>query len=86
MAEVGPKLGYYPRASKSWLVVKPEVEDDVQQVFADTDIEITTEGRKYLGGFIGGEAGQSKYIDDLVDTWCDQLTLLSNLCCIHWWI
>ena len=78
MAEVSPNLGHYPIASKSWPVVKPEVEVAVEQVFADTDIKITTEGRKYLGGFIGGEAGQSKYIDELVDTWCEQLTLLSK--------
>lgn len=37
LAEVGPKLGYYPKASKSWPVVQPEVVDDVQQVFADLE-------------------------------------------------
>ena len=41
---LGPKLGY-----QSWLVVKPEAEDEVQQIFADTNIRKTTEGRKYLG-------------------------------------
>ena len=79
LAEVGPKLGYHPKASKSWPVVKPEVEDDVQQVFTDADIKITTEGWKYLRGFIGGEAGQSKYINELVDTWFEQLTILSKI-------
>lgn len=42
-------------------------------------IKITTEGRKYLGGFIGGEAGQAKYINELVDTWCEQLTIFSKI-------
>jgi hypothetical protein len=79
IATLGPKLGYYPNALKSWLVVKSEAEDEAQQVFADTNIKITTEGRKYLGGFIGSEDGQSKYVEGLVDTWCDQLTLLSKI-------
>ena len=45
---LGPKLGY-----QSWLVVKPEAEDEVQQIFVDTNMRKTTEGRKYLGGFMG---------------------------------
>lgn len=79
LVTLGPKLGYYPKASKSWLVIKPEVEDEVHQVFAGTDIKITTEGRQYLGGFIGSEAGQSEYIDGLVDSWCNQLIVLSKI-------
>ena len=30
-------------------------------------------------GFIGGEAGQFKYINELVDTWCEQLTILPKI-------
>ena len=41
--------------------------------------KITTDARKCLGGFIGGEAGQSKYINELVDTWCEPFTLLSKV-------
>ncbi|XP_028416582.1 uncharacterized protein LOC114540659 [Dendronephthya gigantea] len=79
LVTVGPKLGYYPKASKSWLVVKPEVEDEAHLIFAGTDIKITTEGRQCLGGFVGSEAGQSEYIDGLVDSWCNQLILLSKI-------
>ena len=42
----GPMLGYYPKASKSWLVVKPEKEEEARQMFEDTGVQITTEGRK----------------------------------------
>lgn len=37
---LGPKLGYYPDASKLWLVVKPTVEEKSQQIFRDTRIKI----------------------------------------------
>ena len=43
----GPPLGYFPNASKTWLVVKP------RRVFDNTGIKITVDGRRHLGGFIG---------------------------------
>ena len=76
---VGPKLGHYPNVSKSWLVVKPIKEEKARQIFRDTNIKVTTEGRSYLGGYIGSESGQSKYADELVSSWCDQLTVLSKI-------
>ena len=48
----GPLLGYYPKASKSWLVVKPELLEEAKVIFAGTDINITSHGHKHLGGFI----------------------------------
>ena len=76
---VGPKLGYYPNGSKSWLVVKPIKEEKARQIFRDTNIKVTTEGQSYLEGYIGSESGQSKYADELVSSWCDQLTVLSKI-------
>ena len=76
---VGPKLGYYPSGSKSWLVVKPIKEEKARQIFRDTNIKVTTEGRSYLGGYTGSESGQSKYANELVSSWCDQLTALSKI-------
>ena len=49
----GPLLGYYPKATKSWLVVKVDKLTAAQEMFANTDINVTLEGRAYLGGFIG---------------------------------
>ena len=75
----GPKLGYYPNGSKLWLVVKPIKEEKARQIFRDTNIKVTTEGRSYLGGYIGNESGQSKYAEESVSSWCDQLTVLSKI-------
>ena len=55
----GPRLGYYPRADKSWLIVKPHLEDAAKEIFAGTDVRISTSGHKYLGGYIGSEGGES---------------------------
>ena len=72
----GPLLGYHLNASKSWLVVKPDMEESAIAIFNDTDIRITTEGRKYLGGYVGTASGKEQYVSSLVDSWCDQLRVL----------
>ena len=51
ISENGPCFGYFPKASKSWLVVKEDKFDEAKQVFEGTGINITSQGRKYLGGF-----------------------------------
>ena len=75
----GPKLGYNPNTSTSWLVVKPQAEEKAREIFGGTSIDITTEGRKYLGGYTGSESGCRKYAEELVSSWCDQLTVLSKI-------
>ena len=38
LAGGGPSFGYYPNASKTYLVVKEEHEESAKEVFADTDV------------------------------------------------
>ena len=62
----GPSLGYYPRADKSWLIVKPHQEQTAIEIFAGTDVRISSDGHKYLGEYLGSDDGKDKYIDSLV--------------------
>ena len=50
-------------------------------MFRDTDINITTVGRKYLGGFIGKDVAQNEYFKDLVDDFVLQIDTLSKIAC-----
>ena len=72
----GLPLGYFARADKSWLIVKPNLEQSPGEIFADTDVSITTDGHKYLGGYIGSDEGKSNYIRTL---WIDQLLALCEI-------
>ena len=41
----GPSFGYFPKASKSWLVVKEEKHEEALEISAGTGIKVTTEHR-----------------------------------------
>ena len=43
-----PPLGYFPNPPKCWLIVKPEKEQAAKEIFGETTINVTTEGRKQL--------------------------------------
>ena len=75
----GPMLGYFPKASKSWLIVKPNLVDEAKRIFNGTNINVTTEGRKYLGGFIGTDEGKSIYSHKRIEEWIEQLSSLSEI-------
>ena len=77
--EFGPYLGYFPKASKSWLVVKEGKLEEARNVFDGTGVNITIEGRKYLGGYVGTRAGAEKYVGELVAEWVEQLKELSRI-------
>ena len=50
---VGPDFGYYPNASKTHLVVKPELVNKANRMFKNTDVQISTNGQRHLGAAIG---------------------------------
>jgi hypothetical protein len=77
VVENGPNYGYFPKASKSWLVVKSEKLEEAKELFRDTGVQITVEGRKYLGGHVGTEEGGRKYFQELCEEWAYQLEELS---------
>ena len=79
VCKFGPLLGYYPEPSKSWLIVKEELAADAMQIFHDTEIKITIEGRKYLGGFVGKPEARYQYAQELVSKWIKEIKILSKI-------
>ena len=78
MTEKGPKYGYYPEPSKSYLVVHPNFVEKAHQLFDRFGIRIV-EGRRYLGGFIGADEGKIRFTTKKVQEWLDCLGELSKV-------
>ena len=57
-------LGYFPNPQRCWLIVKPEKERPAKEIFSGTTINITTEGRKYLGAALGSRDFFEEYVDE----------------------
>ena len=49
LQESGPKFGYFPNAVKTHLLVKAENYEEAKIVFGDTAIQLSCEGKCYLG-------------------------------------
>ena len=60
--KLGPGSGYFPNASKTWLVVKDRCHSEAEVVFAGTSVKLTIEGRPYLGS----ANGSSLYVRQLL--------------------
>ena len=56
LVECGNEYGYSANASNTWLVVKPEHLTRAMEIFADSEVQITAKGRRYLGATLGKRA------------------------------
>ncbi|XP_066925323.1 uncharacterized protein [Clytia hemisphaerica] len=79
LQNVGPHLGYFPKSSKSWLVVKPDKYELAKVIFEGTGINITKEGKRHLGAAVGTNEFKIEYVTDFVNDWVSQLKLLSEI-------
>ena len=67
LLEIGPKFGYYPKPSKSYLIVKEEHLEEARNLFEGTSIKITSSGKRHLGAVIGSQAYKEEYVNNIVD-------------------
>ena len=51
----GSKYGYFPKVSKSYLTVKEDKLGEARNVFNDSNVNITIEGKRHLGVVISNE-------------------------------
>ena len=77
LKQTGPLYGYYPEPTKSWLVVKPGHEDRAREIFPD--IKITTDGRKFLGSFIGSAVATNTFVGDKIAEWEKDVKALAKI-------
>ena len=76
---LGPKFGYYPNGSKTHLVVKPEHEETARQLFTDTDVNISIEGKRHLGAALGSRTFTEEYVTNKVQGWTQEITRLAEI-------
>ena len=72
LTAISPKYGYFPNPSKSYLIGKEEA----QNVFANSGVNVTAEGKRQLGAVIGSTEYCDQYVEDLLKDWNNQFTTL----------
>jgi hypothetical protein len=82
IVQLGPDIGYFPNAGKTWLIIKPEFIIEAEVLFSGTGIKITSEGpeggQRYLGAALGTPDFIQQYVKNKVKTWVDELEKLSE--------
>ena len=78
LCELEHLFGYFPNAGKSWLVVKQEYLSKAEKLFADLGLQITSAGRRYLGGAIGCPDYVRGYLEGLIQEWLEHLERLTT--------
>lgn len=75
----GPSIGYYVNESITWLIVHEKHMDLANEIFQDTDIKITTEGRRHLGATIGTKLFKTEFIKQKVEEWIREIKVLARI-------
>ena len=74
---LGPAFGYYPKGSKTWLIVKEQHHEAAKVMFKD--IKITTIGHRYLGSYIGSEEGKKQFMNEKAKEWVNEIEQLASI-------
>ena len=77
--ECEPAFGYFPKAVKTWLIVKESQLALAKELFRDTGVQITTEGQLLLGAPVGTRQFCERYVEDAIASWKQQLDTLASV-------
>ena len=77
--EVGPAFGYFPNATKTWLVVKESQLAEAHEIFRNSGVQITADGHRLLGAPVGTQSFCKAFTERTVANWKLQLEALSSV-------
>ena len=73
----GPEFGYHVNARKTWLITKEAHLSEAEELFRDSDVNITSHGRPYLGAALGSAEFCEEFVIHKVAEWKEELTQLA---------
>ena len=76
---IGPKYGYFANPIKTCLVTKEKHLAIATTLFANTGVQVTSEGRPYLGAAIGTQEFVISHVQDRVTKWTKELDNLATI-------
>jgi hypothetical protein len=80
LCEIGPRYGYFPKASKTILILKDKaLLHEAKSLFEQSGLQITCEGQRHLGAAIGSDDFRTKYVSEKVSKWVEDITELSKI-------
>ena len=71
--------GYFANPDKLWLVVKEDKYNEAKEIFHNTNVNITKEGRHYLGSALGNDSFIEAFAQNKVVGWVKKLRYFLNL-------
>ena len=74
----GPMFGYFPNPVKTWLLVKSDKYQEANDVFGETGVQITTEGRQYLGAGLGSGEYETQLMQRKIVEWTKEVECLAK--------
>jgi hypothetical protein len=60
------------------LITKPEKEEIKREIFKETEINITTEGKRHLGAVVGSRSYLNEYVNEKVEEWAKEIINLAD--------
>ena len=80
---LGLAYGFNANSSKTWLVVKPQHYSLATAIFSDTGVNITCEGKCYLGSAFGNKSFIDVYVQSEATQWVEEIDNLAKLATTH---
>ena len=78
LVQLGPKYGYFPNTLKTRLLVKPDKMTEAEEIFADTAVRISAEGKHYLGGAHGSDSFRNESFRMQIIDWVAEVQYLAK--------
>ena len=81
LTSIGPKYGYFPKASKSYLIIKEDQLPNATALFDNSDVNIAVciFLSLSLGAIVASGSYNREYVHELVKDWNSQLRILSTI-------
>ena len=80
VVEQGTRFGYLVNNEKSWLILKTSaLMQQATDLFQQTNINITCEGKRHLGAAIGSREFHKEYAEKKINNWCSEIEQLANI-------
>ena len=76
----GPKYGYHPKPSKTWIILKnPADLERAQVMFAGERVNISCDGERHIGAVIGSEEYKKFFVAEKITNWVKDVMNLAEI-------